>query len=176
MISSRGSSSLTTSTSRDPAVTNLTEFFERFRRLNVRSSPELDALVEQARGLVKGVAVNHGGKVSTVTSPNPFAQSQVVVKAFQDAGISPASVNYIEAHGTGTPKGDPIEMNALMRDMVDVVAGAAHIDGAFDKMFCRLHDRGFPLRLLPPYVGMSEEIFERFAAVVREKYPRWVPD
>jgi dihydrodipicolinate synthase/N-acetylneuraminate lyase len=68
------------------------------------------------------------------------------------------------------------EMNALMRDMVDVVAGAAHIDGAYDKMFCRLHDRGFPLRLLPPYVGMSEEIFERFAALVREKYPRWVPD
>ena len=66
-------------------------------------------------GLVKGVGVNHGGKVSTVTSPNPFAQSQVVVKAFQRAGLSPAGVNYIEAHGTGTPKGDPIEITALAR-------------------------------------------------------------
>src|SRR5262249_4927644 len=41
---------------RDSAVTNLTEFFARFRHLNVRSSPELDALVEQAQGLVRGVA------------------------------------------------------------------------------------------------------------------------
>jgi hypothetical protein len=40
---------------RDSAVTNLTEFFERFGQLNVRSNPELDALVEQARQLVQGV-------------------------------------------------------------------------------------------------------------------------
>jgi len=41
---------------RDSAVGNLTEFFSRFSRLNVRSSPELDALVEQARQLVQGVS------------------------------------------------------------------------------------------------------------------------
>ena len=41
---------------RDSAVGNLTEFFNRFARLNVRSSPELDALVEQAQGLVRGVS------------------------------------------------------------------------------------------------------------------------
>ena len=41
---------------RDSAVQNLTEFFERFRRLNVRSSAELDALVEEARRLVQGVS------------------------------------------------------------------------------------------------------------------------
>src|SRR6516164_5299439 len=40
---------------RDSAVTNLLEFFERFRRLNVRSSQDLDRLVEQAQGLVRGV-------------------------------------------------------------------------------------------------------------------------
>jgi hypothetical protein len=44
---------------RDSAVTNLTEFFQRFRHLNVSSSPELDALVEQAQGLVRGVAPQH---------------------------------------------------------------------------------------------------------------------
>jgi hypothetical protein len=49
------------------------------------------------------------------------------------------------------------------------------MDRAFDKMFCRMHDRRFPLRLLPPYAGVSDETFERFAALVREKYPRWVP-
>src|SRR5262249_46707033 len=41
---------------RDSAVTHLTEFFDRFARLNVRSNPELDALVAQARQLVGGVA------------------------------------------------------------------------------------------------------------------------
>ena len=66
-------------------------------------------------GLVKGVAVNHGGKVATVTSPNPFAQARCVEMALRDAALSPAAIGYIEAHGTGTPKGDPIEMNALIR-------------------------------------------------------------
>ncbi|HVS38475.1 MAG TPA: hypothetical protein VMS17_23150 [Gemmataceae bacterium] len=40
---------------RDSAVANLSEFFEKFRRLNVRSNPELDALVEQAQQMVRGV-------------------------------------------------------------------------------------------------------------------------
>jgi len=68
------------------------------------------------------------------------------------------------------------EINALTRDLVESVGGEAHIDGAFDKMFCRLHDPQFPLRMLPPYSGVSVERWERFAAVVREKYPRWVSD
>jgi dihydrodipicolinate synthase/N-acetylneuraminate lyase len=67
------------------------------------------------------------------------------------------------------------ELNALARDLA-VVGNSAHMDGAFDKMFCRLHDRRFPLRLLPPYEGVTEEGFERFAALLREKYPRWVPE
>ena len=41
---------------RDSAVTNLSDFFERFRHLNIQSNPELDALVEQAQQLVRGVA------------------------------------------------------------------------------------------------------------------------
>jgi hypothetical protein len=40
---------------RDSAVENLREFFERFRRLNIRSSPELDALVEQAQQTISGI-------------------------------------------------------------------------------------------------------------------------
>jgi dihydrodipicolinate synthase/N-acetylneuraminate lyase len=67
------------------------------------------------------------------------------------------------------------EINALTREFIGLVGGEAHMDGAFDKMFCRMHDRRFPLRLLPPYAGVSDETFERFAALVREKYPRWVP-
>lgn len=66
------------------------------------------------------------------------------------------------------------ELSGLVRDLMAVVGGEAHMDGAYDKMFCRLHDPRFPLRLLPPYQYVSEASFEKFKAIVREKYPRWV--
>jgi dihydrodipicolinate synthase/N-acetylneuraminate lyase len=67
------------------------------------------------------------------------------------------------------------DINALTRDFIGLVGEAAHMDGAFDKMFCRLHDRQFPQRLLPPYSSVPDETFNRFAALVREKYPQWLP-
>jgi hypothetical protein len=67
------------------------------------------------------------------------------------------------------------ELNPLTRELIRLAGSEAHMDGAFDKMFCRMHDHRFPLRLLPPYEGASEETFARFAALLREKYPRWVP-
>ena len=64
-------------------------------------------------GLIKGSNENHGGKANTLTSPNSKAQKALLVKAYTKAGISPLDVSYIEAHGTGTPLGDPIETEAL---------------------------------------------------------------
>jgi acyl transferase domain-containing protein/aryl carrier-like protein len=64
-------------------------------------------------GVVRGTAVNHGGKARTVTYPNPLAQADVIASAHEAAGCSPDSIGYIEAHGTGTPKGDPIEISGL---------------------------------------------------------------
>jgi acyl transferase domain-containing protein/NAD(P)-dependent dehydrogenase (short-subunit alcohol dehydrogenase family)/acyl carrier protein len=66
-------------------------------------------------GVIKGSAVNHGGKARTLTSPNVYAQSKVIRAAYVQAGISPETVTYIETHGTGTPLGDPIEVNGLKR-------------------------------------------------------------
>lgn len=66
-------------------------------------------------GVVKGSAINHNGKSQTLTSPNAFAQSQVIQDAYKRAGISPDRVGYIEVHGTGTPKGDPMEITGLKR-------------------------------------------------------------
>ncbi|PCK08381.1 MAG: hypothetical protein COA42_09460 [Alteromonadaceae bacterium] len=66
-------------------------------------------------GLVKSVSVNHGGSARTITSPNTYAQTQVICDAFERAQVPLASLNYIEAHGTGTPLGDPIEIHALKR-------------------------------------------------------------
>lgn len=51
--------------------------------------------------------------------------------------------------------------------------GGAHMDGAFDKCFSRALVPGFPLRLLPPYEGATDEAYERFAAAVRDRFPHW---
>ena len=63
--------------------------------------------------VLRGSAVNHGGRANSLTSPNPRAQADLLKAAYTKAGIDPGSVGYIEAHGTGTELGDPIEINAL---------------------------------------------------------------
>nr|WP_228817198.1 polyketide synthase Pks13 [Nocardia transvalensis] len=65
--------------------------------------------------VIKGSAVNNDGRSNGLLAPNPDAQADVLRRAYRDAGIHPSSVDYIEAHGTGTPIGDPIEANALGR-------------------------------------------------------------
>lgn len=66
-------------------------------------------------GILKGSALNAGGKTSGYTVPNPQAQSAVVAKALRRANIAASDVSYIEAHGTGTALGDPIEIAGLTR-------------------------------------------------------------
>lgn len=67
------------------------------------------------------------------------------------------------------------ELSSLRCELVAMGSSDGHMDGAFDKAFCKLHDPEFPLRLLPPYSGLKVETFERIAALVRDKYPRWFP-
>ncbi|WP_280213272.1 polyketide synthase Pks13 [Nocardia cyriacigeorgica] len=65
--------------------------------------------------VVKGTAINSDGRSNGLLAPNPDAQADVLRRAYRDAGIDPSTVDYIEAHGTGTPIGDPIEAEALAR-------------------------------------------------------------
>lgn len=62
--------------------------------------------------VIRGSAVGHDGRSSGLTVPNPAAQQQVITGALAQAGIDPADVDYLEAHGTGTSLGDPIELRA----------------------------------------------------------------
>ena len=66
-------------------------------------------------GVIKGSAINHGGKTNGYTVPNPQAQANVIQTALQHSGIDPQDISYIEAHGTGTKLGDPIEITALSK-------------------------------------------------------------
>ena len=65
--------------------------------------------------VITGSAINHDGRSNGLLAPNPDAQADVLRRAYHDAGINPRYVDYIEAHGTGTILGDPIEADALGR-------------------------------------------------------------
>lgn len=65
--------------------------------------------------VIKGSAVNQDGSSVGITAPNVEAQEDVIVRAWKDAGIAPQTIEYIEAHGTGTKLGDPIEIAGIQR-------------------------------------------------------------
>jgi acyl transferase domain-containing protein/SAM-dependent methyltransferase/NAD(P)-dependent dehydrogenase (short-subunit alcohol dehydrogenase family)/acyl carrier protein len=63
--------------------------------------------------LIRGSAVNQDGRTNGLTAPSGLSQQQVLQAAHHDAGVAPGQITYIEAHGTGTALGDPIEVEAL---------------------------------------------------------------
>jgi len=74
-----------------------------------------DAVADGDRilALIRGSAVNQDGRSSGLTAPSGPAQEAVLRKALANAGVRPDEISYIEAHGTGTSLGDPIEAHAL---------------------------------------------------------------
>ncbi|MCW3841498.1 type I polyketide synthase [Micromonospora yasonensis] len=74
-----------------------------------------DAVRDRDRVLavIRGGAVNQDGRSSGVTAPNGVAQRDVLRRALAASGVAAEQVSYIEAHGTGTTLGDPIEVEAL---------------------------------------------------------------
>ncbi|WP_316187510.1 MULTISPECIES: type I polyketide synthase, partial [unclassified Bradyrhizobium] len=66
-------------------------------------------------GIIKGSAINHGGKTNGYTVPDPNSQAAVIAQTIKESGINPRTITYIEAHGTGTSLGDPIEIAGLTK-------------------------------------------------------------
>ncbi len=68
---------------------------------------------DQVLAIIRGSSVNHGGRSNGLTAPTVQGQETVIQAALNNANIPGAAMDFIEAHGTGTPLGDPIEMEAL---------------------------------------------------------------
>lgn len=61
-------------------------------------------------GVIKSSAVNQDGKTAGITVPNSISQTELLCKCWDKINLNPESITYIEAHGTGTKLGDPIEI------------------------------------------------------------------
>ncbi|AZE49480.1 Modular polyketide synthase [Pseudomonas chlororaphis] len=79
--------------------------------LKPRARAEADG--DHIYGLIKACEINHGGKSAGYSVPGVKAQAEVIARAYGRAGIDPRHISYLEAHGTGTALGDPIEIAAL---------------------------------------------------------------
>ncbi|MCU1245523.1 MAG: pksN 13, partial [Acidobacteria bacterium] len=84
---------------------------------------------DQIYGVIRATAVNHGGKTNGYSVPNPAAQANVIANALKESGIPARAISYIEAHGTGTKLGDPIEIAGLSK---------AFAQSTSDTQFCAI--------------------------------------
>jgi acyl transferase domain-containing protein/surfactin synthase thioesterase subunit/acyl carrier protein len=95
--------------------------------LKPRAQAEADG--DHIYGLIKACEINHGGKSAGYTVPGVRAQAELIARTYKRAGIDPRHISYLEAHGTGTALGDPIEIAALS------AAFRPHSD---DRQFCAI--------------------------------------
>ncbi|WP_438022406.1 amino acid adenylation domain-containing protein [Sorangium sp. So ce233] len=77
------------------------------------------------QAVIRGSAVNQDGRSTGLTTPNVLSQQALLRQALEDARVAPEDVGYVETHGTGTPLGDPIEIEALR-----AVLGKPRADGS----------------------------------------------
>ncbi len=91
--------------------------------------PLADALAAGDRvwAVIKGSAVNAGGRTTGYTVPNAAAQGAVIAAALARAGVAPDTIGYVEGHGTGTPLGDPLEVAGLNRAFAGVPPGTVRL-------------------------------------------------
>ncbi|MGH3898800.1 MAG: beta-ketoacyl synthase N-terminal-like domain-containing protein, partial [Pseudonocardiaceae bacterium] len=78
-------------------------------------------------GVLKGIAVNHNGyRAASMGAPSQVAQAEVITQAWRDAGVEARSIGYVECHGSATPLGDVVEVDALRRAFLDAGVETPH--------------------------------------------------
>lgn len=70
---------------------------------------------DQIYAIIRGSAIGHDGSTFGYTVPNPNAQADIIINVLEKTQIDPRTIGYIEAHGTGTKLGDPIEIRGLQK-------------------------------------------------------------
>ena len=85
---------------------------------------------DQVYAVIKGTACNHGGESGGLTVPNPKQQARLLAQAWERAQVAPASIGFIETHGTGTPLGDPIEIEGIREALSGGRADDSGAEGA----------------------------------------------
>lgn len=125
--------------------------------------------------VVRGIAINQDGRTNGIAAPNGHSQQRVIRQALQHAGLHASQVTYIEAHGTGTLVGDPIEVEALskvygaagaqgdcflgaVKTNIGHLEGAAGIAGLIKMALC-LHHKAIPpnrnFHKLNPHINLD---------------------
>ncbi len=69
-----------------------------------------------------------------------------------------------------------VQLEEILGSLLRIIGRQGHIDGAYDKLYSKIADAGFPLRLLPPYGYAKDESFFEFVSYLREHYPMWIDD
>lgn len=70
---------------------------------------------DPVRTIIRETALNQDGKTPAITTPSDVAQAKLIRDCYNKAGLDTSQTSYIEAHGTGTPTGDPLEISAISR-------------------------------------------------------------
>ncbi|MFB7915594.1 amino acid adenylation domain-containing protein [Streptomyces sp. NPDC056061] len=133
--------------------------------------------------VISATGVNQDGRTNGITVPSADAQVALIQRVCAEAGITPGCLQYVEAHGTSTPVGDPIEANALSRALsvgrrpgaacyvgsvktnIGHTESAAGVAGLIKTVLCLKHRR------IPPHINL-----ERInAAIDAESAPYRIP-
>lgn len=151
------------------------------------------AAKDKVLAVIRGTAINQDGRSQGLTAPNGLAQEQVMKLALEEAGVTADEIQVIEAHGTGTALGDPIEMQALYHiygqrrseqqplTIASVKTNIGHTESAAGiagliKLVLSLQHQHIPAHLhlneLNPLLGLTDE-FERHAISIPRVLKPW---
>ncbi|MFE7093435.1 aminotransferase class I/II-fold pyridoxal phosphate-dependent enzyme [Streptomyces erythrochromogenes] len=94
--------------------------------LVLRPLTDAEASGDRVYAVIRGVGTANDGTVQGGMHPQAGGQLRALRRAYRDAGLAPGAVGYLEAHGTGTPVGDPVEL-AVLRELRGEDAAPAHL-------------------------------------------------